>query len=323
MKKNIQLGWILSLVILISTLSLLNLIVSASDSSVHDKVMIQALFDKDYKPAEHENGKNSDIANRIQALEEASYLCVDEYNDNSTSKGKTDLASLKGKRINGKKINGLPRNIDEIDFSSNSEHRKYTHKGWDHDYSVEWTEDVDIEKQRKSNWPVRKKILLTTVNQAFDFGITSNYITGFSKQCNSLAAYIYYIHVLQDCIADKNVLAVNDVGLSTKYISGNIIPLGGSDLDAKRVNGVPEDMISQLKYHLGILFPSPKDTTSYNKLIDSMDKIDDDIKNLGNITTKRKADQYYECAERLKELLIEYVPNLLADEPYCKNVFYQ
>lgn len=105
----------------------------------HDADIELILFGCENYKESHSSAKDS-----IQALEDAVYLAVDQFNGN----GAKELEQLKGMGIKG-----LPRSIDAFDYSSNSTHRGLTHRGWDFEYL------------EKAHWPIRKSILTNTVQK--------------------------------------------------------------------------------------------------------------------------------------------------------------
>lgn len=93
----------------------------------------------------HSSAKDS-----IQALEDAVYLAVDQFNGKSAEELK---------RLKDMGVSGLPLSIDEFNDRSNYVHRSFTHRGWDFEYPEE------------AHWPVRKRILTNTVQKVlFDEG---------------------------------------------------------------------------------------------------------------------------------------------------------
>ena len=86
----------------------------------HDKYLEKVLF----MPGEYPSAAQ----NQVDMLESASYLAIDQYN----GKGVSDLDFLKSCGVSG-----LPKSIDDIDFSASSYHRRYTHQGWDYSYTGE------------------------------------------------------------------------------------------------------------------------------------------------------------------------------------------
>ena len=116
--------WIYSLFIIAVIIVSTSMCTYAFSHTRHDDYLEQVLFGpgKYNGPAE---GKA--IINRLDA---ASYLTIDQFNGS----GKKQLQTLKEA-----KIIGIPKSIVEIDYSASgngedSNHRTYTHRGWDYSY---------------------------------------------------------------------------------------------------------------------------------------------------------------------------------------------
>ena len=84
----------------------------------HDNIMYKMLFGT-------ANSYKKD--DRVKILEDASYLAIDQFN----GQGQDKLDFLREE----KHIDNMPSDISEIDFNYNSQHRSYTHRGWDHTYT--------------------------------------------------------------------------------------------------------------------------------------------------------------------------------------------
>ena len=122
---------------------------------------------------------NNKTKTAIQKLYKASYLAIDQFN----GKGVTTLRELEEYGIKW-----LPTNIKKINYTIEiDKHRMYTHRGWSHDYIID-----------SGHWNVRKMILLSTVNNVFKFGHTTNNPDNYKGQCDSFAALMYYVHILGD-----------------------------------------------------------------------------------------------------------------------------
>lgn len=71
----------------------------------------------------------------IQAIEDATYLAIDQFNGQGTQ----ELD-----RLRNEGIPGLPSSIAEINFSANYSHRFFTHRGWNVNYDVKSHSQVRI-----------------------------------------------------------------------------------------------------------------------------------------------------------------------------------
>lgn len=263
-------------------------------SNGHDQYMSWILFgSKTYKDTLPETSKE---IKAIEALENAVALCIDQYNGSYED----ELKELQAMRIHG-----LPDDISEINFRSNSHHRRYTHRGWNFSYPDD-----------KGHWEIRKTILLQTVNKVFGFQrfagkwrfvlVDKDY--GYDKQCEAFSTLIYYIHILAD---------IPDSGMDEGY----------SDMIKLAVANPSEnnpDIYYELLRVLPIVFESQKTDPAYTGLISDI-KIQANnartfVRNTPDI--KSKYSKYQDYAKDLIEKLASKIPSLLKREPFFKNVFF-
>ncbi len=232
----------------------------------------------------------------VKLLEEASFLAIDQFNGT----GQKELTDL------SKAVRGVPEDILAINFKANDiTHRYYTHKGWDFDYQLSLNEDP-------AHSLTRKRILLLTVNDIFDFGLFSGSWFGhdmFDKKCNSFCALIYYAHVIGDHINDKT------------YKNNPQAPLYRPN-DEKNPGIIPE-MIK----HCEILFADNQSGERVyedfiRELKSQFERIKPLVNSKGRIDTQEEFDVYHKCAEDLMDLLINNVPILLKGEDFFLKVFY-
>ncbi len=257
--------------------------VYAYNSDVHDKYLIEVLFGNTAV-------RNTDV---LDALNAASAIAIDQHNND----GQNKLDELK----NIYKIKGLPSTIDKFNVNHGHLHRNYTHKGWDYDYKNDENND-------EAHWAdIRKEILLKTVNQSFDFGFFSGKpLIGYSKQCEGLAALIYYVHVLGDHLSNE-----------TYNSSYKEIPL----IKGNGQYGIIED----LKHYSELLF-SDHTSRTYKSYILELDRIKDDIRGIyhdpADLEDTDTYKQYHRYAEEIMQCLKEYVPLLIKKENFFQKVFY-
>lgn len=282
---------LLSILVLTGLLLSCTLPAYAHNKSGHDCFLEEILFGKD--------GPISTLSEKGQlaltALENASYLAVDQFN----GKGSEELTYLKKTY----KVPGIPASIGAFDFTGNQFHRSYTHRGWDFVYG-----------QDKANWSIRKNILLATTEKIFDFSVLSGsilgYNFGYTEKCNSFAALVYYVHILGDHEARENY-KVTDV----------MIPFAQAHVGVDN-----PDIFSELKYHLQIIFADQADTHKYKALMQELDALAEGARSLvattGGINTDEKFWVFHEQVEELLILLQDYVPNMLKEEPFFAKVFY-
>ena len=287
---------------------------SVSASFAHDRAGHDA--DIEYVLFGEENYKNSHplVKDIIQALEDATFLCVDQYNGS----GEKELRNL----LDKEKIPGIIKSIDEINYTSNSTHRGLTHRGWNMIYD------------EKAHWPLRQTILINTVKKelfAEDDSIWSHLPWAekkySDKQIESFCILLYYVHVLGDHIEageDKKIgkgetrektLQEKTTGIA--YIAPLVRPNDNAN------PGVIPDLITYLE----ILFEDQKATSkhTYEAMMQELKKLEDQSRALvgftGGVNTEEKFTEYNNCAKELREVLGTYVPMLLRKEAYFSDIF--
>ena len=275
-------------------LSCLSSSAMAHDRSGHDADLEYVLFGEEQYKETHP--LTADI---IQALEDAAYLCVDQYN----GYGQEDLDYLKGRNIPA-----LPDGIDKIDFTSNYSHRNFTHRGW------------NILYPEKSHWKERRSILVNTVQkEIFDnatpldwFPWLSDVVYGsgdYDEKVESLSALIYYVHVIGDHLEAEKYTAL-----------GYVAPL--TNMNDRDNPGIIPDLIRYMK----ILFSEQSGTFTYSDFLQELEYLQDKSDRLtgsvGGVDTEEEFKKYHECASDLRETLSIYVPILLKNESYFYNTFF-
>lgn len=264
----------------------------AYDVEEHDAYLEQVLFgEKNYK-----NSKSEKVQNKVLMLEYASYLAIDQ--DRSEGADKLDF-------LKKMKVRGLPK-LNEFDLTGvfYGNHRNYTHRGWDYTYRI-----PEGEKHDKANWPVRKKLLCSTVNKVFDFGFKNELFGNVCKQCDSFSALVYYVHVLWDHIEKK------------KYTSSDLtIPLARDHASEEN-----QDVFWEIKKYSETLFVSQKKNITYFSFMQELDNLAEKARSLAG--TKGGMNdtnfyQYHQYADDLMNLLISYIPLLLENEEFFKTEFY-
>lgn len=224
-----------------------------------------------------------DIQDEIEALECASYLAIDQFN----SYGQKDMDVLIAFGVKG-----LPA-LADIDFSASGKtHRSYTHRGWDFEYGG-LTGD---------RWEYRKAILINTVDSVFDF-------QGNEKKKESFCALLYYTHILGDLIDDKSYMIQN----------GLVMDPGG------RIDKA--DIIDEMLKHLAILFDDQKNTHKYRYLTNAMERYNQKLAKLvrseGGINSDEKFELRQEYVNGLMKLFTMYIPEMLKEETFFYNTFYE
>ena len=192
-------------------------------------------------------------------------------------------------------MHNLPGKIDDIDFTGNDHHREYTHRGWEYNYTTD-----------KAHWEIRKRILRETVNHIFNFGFGSGRYFGvdrYDKRCDSFAAVVYYIHVLQDHLEKKEYKPL-------------IMPL------AREHDNLA--IIDELLKHFEVLFADQTGSRVYQTMVSDMMSILDEAKKLvgsGGLTTDEKLEDYYNCCDKLKGVLKDGLHILLHKCDWFEKAF--
>lgn len=226
---------------------------------------------------------NSSVQDELSALTSATYLTVDQFN-NYGQKYLDELIAYG--------IKNIPSQVSEIGFSaSGRNHRDYTHRGWDFSYTGEM----------KSLWPVRQDILRNTVDTVFDFN-------GNDKQKEAFCELLYYIHILGDHEDDA----------SYKVSNGRKIDVGGRH--------DKEDIIHKLLDIVKDLFPTQTSTHKYRSLTTNLrsinNKLDKLVNSTGGVNSDEKFAEHQELVGDLVEILSLYLPEMLKNEPFFTEVFY-
>lgn len=209
----------------------------------------------------------------------------------------------------------MPYSFDKLDLNINvspdgknitaNSHRKYTHLGWNYkDYPNE------------AFWETRKKVLLHTVNwtlfhdKAFFSQIpgVSNVLYSPNEQCEAFCALIYYIHMLGDHAEGDKPEKLTDLEPLIQYTGLS-------------TSGI----IVELEEQLSVVFSSQEDSWTYAALMDQLTGLK--IRAERNCGTSGAVDTQEKCtlnqcyANKLLNILSEYLPNLLRNEPFFSDHF--
>lgn len=283
-------------ILVITILSLCPVPAYAYVKDDHDPIIEKVLFgDETFKKR---FSKNDERYKRIEDLEYAVALSVDQFNSNST----TYLQYLQSREIHG-----LPKSIEEMNYSGDvNKHRSFTHLGWDYPY---------LEENLKK-WNIRKEILLQTTNSVFGLQrVAGKWISIFDfkydEQCVAFAKFIYFIHILGDYEATKE----------PKEIIGQVIPVvrnhpgdGNEDIIFELQENILPVM---LKSSIGV------NKTLYNSLLQDLSTISKEGRELGGENhIKENFSDYKQLATTLLKKLESKMPTLLKDEPFFRKAFY-
>ena len=258
----------------------------------HDEILNRVLFGTEYSSL----AKNR--RNKLEAINNASYLCVDQYNNS----GKTELNFLR----NTIGVKSIIKSISEINFSANYSHRKFTHQGWNYKYTHTLIPNSNVFED--VNWDKRKRILLETCKKIFNFGFSP---IGYDKKCDAFSSMVYYIHLIGDYRAMKK----DDYDKYKLNADKHpyMIPL------YKRNDNV--NILNALEKNFNTLFSTQKNDDNYRKLLSpSLSEISK-IKN--RLSLECSYDEFIEICEDLINVLQKNVPNLLQKEEFFRNEFYK
>lgn len=261
-------------------------------------------------------GKNTTQADteELVVLQWAAYFSVDCIaSSNSSASDEKGLAILKSYGVEG-----VPEQVSAFQYNgnkyANQHHERYTHLGWDLDYANDPNGDL-------SNWEtLRKPLLINAVRQVFlkgrkDLWSTVDFIGWFhqpktdltEQQIKSMAALIYYVHVLGDhCY-------------NTYSTSKDRIPLV-----RKTENESNPSLIFDLKKHLQILFGGQTSSSDYRALIAKLDSIHSELRDiLGNndFPTPDNFDAYQDMANELMNEMKKRIPRLMEDSNFFTTIF--
>lgn len=266
----------------------------------HDKDIESILFgDERYKKI------HSSSAEKIQALEDAVYLCVDQFNGS----GEKEL-----KKLRKRHVPGIPKSIKEIDFKDSSLHRGKTHKGW------------KLGDKEKAHWEKRQDILMNTVDSELfpDDGwpviskIQSLILKGGENrekkrrkdnpQIESFSAILYYIHIIGDHLEADNYSKLT-----------NLAPL--AHLNDTSNPGVIPDII----YYSNKLFKDQVNTRVFQSYLYKLKGLEgkcNELTNLpGGINSEERYRMDYEYTQELKNILQDYIPGMLRQEQFFEEAF--
>lgn len=219
-------------------------------------------------------------------LEDAIYLCIDQ----AGSDGQKWLNELR----DDFGLKDLPASVSEFSVPKSDAHQAYTHMGWDFKKYNE-----------KSHWGVRQNILLATVSKVFSFPVSAN-VEGndkYSAKCISMAKLIYYIHILGDHIADSYDNRLNVIQLA-------------------KLSRDEAGHLQELRKCLGVLLFDQRTSWKYCRLIVSLDAIRVKAHLLGEDDSEDKQKKVQQYAQEALDLLFNYLPALLKNEPYFNSVFH-
>lgn len=229
--------------------------------------------------------KGDKIRNQVELIEDALYLCIDQYNHHGTA----ELENL-----HQANIEDIPERITEIDFSSNNTHRSYTHRGWNHVYTQN--------ELSFGHADTRKKLLVNVVKHVFS--LEEKYSGKADKLSDAMACLLYNTHILGDRYH------------SEKYYGAAVMLLLADDS-----NG--ESVINDLIDCFQVLFQDAKTDPKFEQLISRLRLMSSEIikARREKETNEGLMEIDREYSKKIKNLLAEYVPLLLQNEDWFTDVF--
>ena len=287
--------------------------VYAHDRMDHDEEIEYVLFgNRDYKithPAARQ---------MIQALEDAVYLCVDQFNGS----GEKELDYL----VNQEKIPDIAGSIDAFDYSSSYSRRSLTHRGWNMIY------------EGKVHWDVRQQILRGTVKYEL-FPSSGTFLSWFpwlekkifgetedDEKCESFCVFLYCVYVLGDHIGAGEKKVPDESEAEEKVLSEKTTSLAFTLPLAHTEDRENPGLIPELIRSSAILFESQKGTYTYKSFMQELEELRDRSEQIygsvGGVNTDEKFRIYNGCALELLEVLASYVPGMLRKEEFFSAVFY-
>lgn len=282
----------------------------------HDRILEQVFFGK---------GQSAPLARkeRFNLICDASYLCLDQFNNQASRKGETALSDLRQAGVGG-----LPESIDDIDYTAGgSNHRMYTHRGFDFNYK-------SCPGGDKANFQTRREILLQTTSRVL--GLSAS-----GSRCKAFARLVYCTHLLGDHLEAEQ--------LKDTVLPAVIMPL-------KRANPSSSDAESDLFMKYGecarALFSSPSHAGNDSQENEAagedaaaeegdgsvgtgwrcqefsraLDELGEKARKLvaaeGGLGNPENYAGYHACAEELRDKLYECVPDMLKSKRYFRRAFW-
>lgn len=292
---------------------------STKKLSPHDKIFEEIVFgNEDFS----DTAASAKIKKSVENIEYAAYLCIDLSHGQKPNDSKK-LEALKKSYGLKWSLLGLPSELQQIELKIFAgKHRTCTHKGWNYDYSKDnGFKDNSKEGTLQTNWTYRKRILLGTVS--FECGLTdhlvlrnlSNRHFERCKQCKQLDAFchlIYNIHILWDHQEDidSHKGKVSSPNNYTKF-----------DVSEQQIGVV--DLINEL-ISLGDDLFLKSSSAWRNGLKINLVRMKEKFTGMSTSFPKQKKfREYAECFSELIEILKENINDLLVQESFFKNTFYE
>ena len=276
--KNICSNYIIATILLLFSYS----ICKAHEFDEHNNELKETLFGTNYNNISPKGQTNFNL------LCIAARLTLDYTNQ---SYGPDDMQNLKS---NG--VKNLP-SIDNIMFPGNQYHQRYTHLGWEYNYT----------SNDRANWPARKMILLSTIEKIGKFKSNEQI------KLDAFAALVYEIHILGDHIGDSELTRFTRLRLVSEHdYKGQIVsPTSNGPFNNPT-------LFVYLLYHIQRLFREQQNSLEYQQLTNFLNRHKDEFINDNPLNY----DDVSLLAAKTKEQLIRYLPKLLERESFFKEAFF-
>ena len=149
----------------------------------------------------------------------------------------------------------------------------------------------------------------TKMIDVFDFGVFSGKLFwGYDERCNSLAALIYYVHIIHD---HKTNQVFHKEYQEIPLIKGRHDQYG---------------IIEELEKHCSVLFADVDDTKEFHVLMNDLKERKRSIQKVyssrNDLFDEDKYEIYHNEANKLMENLERDIPKLLKMEKFFTKVFY-
>lgn len=167
----------------------------------------------------------------------------------------------------------------------------------------------------RGDYTLQMKFRKKTTEFVFDFDPLAGTLLGdvlgreYNRKCKAFSSLVYYVHIIGDHLARKSY-KVDDI----------FIPMGMA-----HPSDINRDVYYELQYHLGILFEDQSNSHKFMFFFRELETLAEEARHLaassGGINTDDEFGAYHNNAEKLMELLYEYVPKMLKEEPFFNKVF--
>lgn len=328
--KKSQISVIVALAISVLTLSLVDIDASAHSRYTtskkgekeigHDNELELILFGKDYGYKQSQSRPQS-----IKAIEDATYLCIDLFENGADSVGEEELTNLISQ---GVYLPIMAPALSSFNYADTGHHRIHTHEGWNFKYPESVIDNAGNESDWQEVWRIRKNILRDTVRHEFGFLPLVSNINGDAAVIDHFAEMIYYIHLLGDIESTKGLDA---------YKKQPVMLLAYNHATADK--SVYPDIICELKDCFEVIFADSKETSEYTQLMNDLDKYhqkaqlytnspasysyhfyDDQVVIYGTIPDGNRFTKYQKTtAEFIEKVLMKRIPELLRSAEFYQN----